>query len=1019
MNEINLKQIIENMPLGYALHEFIKDEKDSPCNYIFVEINSAFEEYTGLKAKEIIGKKVTQVHPNIKEDQFDWIKAYSEVAFRGKSLEFEQKFQATNKWYRIYAYQPKSGYFVTLVEEITDKKKLENQKILLETELSRLGVLLDVYKDKYLDEQRFLDDILHRALDITNSEYGYIYLYNEEIEQFNLNSWTNTVMDDCKVMDKQTVYELDKTGLWGEVVRQRKSIVVNDFEAPNQFKKGYPEGHVKLLNFMSIPIFEDGEIIAVVGVANKESAYTGLDVQQLTLLMQSGWAIKKQKELGQELERFKAIADNAVYGKAMADLDGKLIYVNNFFAKIHGYNSEELIGESISIFHSELQKEKVELLLEEIQNNGYFDMQEVWHVHKNGKEFPMLMSGLLLKDIQGNPECLAASAVDITDKKILEENLEEAYKIANLGRWDYYHKENKLEWSKTIYDIFEVDSDHFEPSYDLFIKAIHPEDRSKVDQAWRNGIANMKPYRIDHRLLMDDGRVKWVHEECRTEYDIEGLPIQSVGTIQDVTDRKEMEHTIFREKEQLKTTLLSLGEGVISTDSKGNILILNPVAEDLTGWQQDDAIGKKIEEVFCIVDEITKKESINLANKVVENKRRLNTIDNIVLVSKDGKEISIEASAAPIKDEKEKMTGVVIIFRDVTDKKKSQEKIKYLSFHDELTGLYNRRFFEEEMKRLDTTRSYPLTLIIADLNGLKLANDAFGHKEGDNLLKKTADIFRFSLRSEDIIARWGGDEFTVLMPNTSSKDTGMIINRIQKEIEQYNKSIDKKAKLSIAIGYETKTDNTMSLESVFKRAEEHMYNQKLRESQSSHGMTIQTIVKSLYEKSPREKRHSERVMELAIETAKALQLSQNKVDDIANLGLLHDIGKIAIPTEILEKKGRLTKQEYKEMEKHPSIGYRMLSTINDFSSIAEGVLSHHERWDGKGYPRGLKEEQIPLEARIIAVVNAYDIMVSENSYKEEIEVIEAIDELEKYSGSRFDPHIVEVFIKDVLLGGYM
>jgi diguanylate cyclase (GGDEF)-like protein/putative nucleotidyltransferase with HDIG domain len=373
----------------------------------------------------------------------------------------------------------------------------------------------------------------------------------------------------------------------------------------------------------------------------------------------------------------------------------------------------------------------------------------------------------------------------------------------------------------------------------------------------------------------------------------------------------------------------------------------------------------------------------------------------------------LEDSASPVNNLQNEMMGVVLVFRDATQKLQQRKQVEYLSFHDALTGLYNRRFFEEEMKRLDTPRSYPLTIIMADLNGLKLTNDAFGHNEGDKLLKQVANLFRVYLREEDIAARWGGDEFVVLMPNTTPTEAEKIVKRIT---QGGNKLNTDKGILSIAFGWDAKTDSTMNFEDVFKNAEEYMYKRKISESQGVRGLTIKTIINTLFEKSPREENHSKRVRELATKIAKAMNLSQHQIDDISTLGLLHDIGKIIVSGEILEKPGRLNEEEYEEIKKHPSIGYRMLKTISEFSSIADGVLMHHERWDGKGYPTGISGEEIPIEARIIAIADAYDAMISSRPYRKEgMSFEKARQELMDCAGTQFDPSIIELMIKDNLV----
>lgn len=354
---------------------------------------------------------------------------------------------------------------------------------------------------------------------------------------------------------------------------------------------------------------------------------------------------------------------------------------------------------------------------------------------------------------------------------------------------------------------------------------------------------------------------------------------------------------------------------------------------------------------------------------------------------------------------------VLAILRDITRRKELENSLEYLSYNDQLTGVRNRRFYEEELKRLDVKENLPLTIVLGDVNGLKLINDSFGHVIGDELIRKTAEIIKKGCRTEDVIARLGGDEFVILLPKTDTDKAEQIIKSINKLARKEKvQNLD----ISISFGYETKKYEEEEIQEVFRKSEDYMYKRKLFESSCMRGKTVKTIINTLNEKNKREEQHSFRVSQLCERMGESLGLTERKIHELKIAGLLHDIGKIAIEENILNKPGKLTNDEFKEIKRHPEIGYRILSTVNEMSEIAEYVLLHHEMWNGTGYPKGLKGENIPIESRIIAIADAYDAMTSERSYRNALPEEFAIGELQRNSGIQFDSQLVNVFIEKVL-----
>ena len=350
---------------------------------------------------------------------------------------------------------------------------------------------------------------------------------------------------------------------------------------------------------------------------------------------------------------------------------------------------------------------------------------------------------------------------------------------------------------------------------------------------------------------------------------------------------------------------------------------------------------------------------------------------------------------------------LVSIIRDITDRKGAESRVNHLIYHDILTETYNRAFFEKELKRLDNGPYMPLSIIMGDVNGLKLVNDTFGHSAGDDLLRQIAIILKRSCRSTDIIARWGGDEFAIILPNTKLQVAEAVCDRISSACREDSNS---PIQLSIALGAATRYDTNIKSEEVLSQAEDRMYRNKLSKQQSLRSSIIASLQQTLAEKSHETEEHAERLQELALGLGQVMGVSNNELDELLLLAKLHDIGKIAIPDDILLKAGPLTPGEWVVMRRHSEIGYRIAQATPELAPIAQTILAHHERWDGKGYPLGLSGEEIPLLARVISIVDAYDVMTHDRPYRKAIPREAALQEIERSAGTQFDPIIAEKFV---------
>ncbi len=336
-------------------------------------------------------------------------------------------------------------------------------------------------------------------------------------------------------------------------------------------------------------------------------------------------------------------------------------------------------------------------------------------------------------------------------------------------------------------------------------------------------------------------------------------------------------------------------------------------------------------------------------------------------------------------------------------RRRADEEIRYLSFHDGLTGLYNRHYLDEELRRLEAGRQLPVGVIMADLNGLKLVNDAYGHDVGDEMLKSAAALLHSAIRSEDIVGRWGGDEFVMILPQTGHDALEDICRRI--EAATAGISV-RDVPISLALGWAVKEESDENLLQVLNEAEDDMYRNKLAESRSQKSAVMDGLLRALREKSTESEEHSRRMRQAARQIGAGMGLGHPELRRLELVVWLHDIGKITIAEDILRREGSVSGEEEEVLRKHPETGYRIARSTEEFSHIAEEILSHHECWDGSGYPRGLQGEDIPLLARIIHVAGAYENMISARG-KEPLSHREAMAELRRGAGSRYDPDVVQ------------
>jgi len=437
----------------------------------------------------------------------------------------------------------------------------------------------------------------------------------------------------------------------------------------------------------------------------------------------------------------------------------------------------------------------------------------------------------------------------------------------------------------------------------------------------------------------------------------------------------------------------NINDGVIVLNKKDAVNFMNRPAQDLF-LAGTNFMGKHISSYWPDY-------SINFTEGKSEAKKD-------IMINTGVQEKYFDVSLSPVKRGQTEIAGKLLIMKDITDRKKYENKIKYMSFHDYLTGLYNRAFFEEELSRLNVERSLPLSIVSGDVNGLKMINDAYGHEKGDELLINVAQILKQCFRKSDIISRWGGDEFIILLPQTDHSIAEEIVERIDRTC---SKHYIEDMPISISLGISTKLKPEESIDEILKTAEDKMYVNKMTDEKRTHRTMISSLEKSLDKKDYEKEDHIKRMEKLTLLLGKNLKLSQTEFNELVMLSALHDIGKIAVADSIILKPGKLTPEEWEMVKKHPEVGYRIAKSSVDLAAIADAILSHHENWDGSGYPEGLKGTEIPLLSRIISIVDSYDAITNDRPYRKALTKEKAIAEIKRCSGTKYDPKLVEVFLR--------
>ncbi len=1128
---------IENFPDAIAYCQIITDSEGSPVDYVFLDVNLAFEVMTGLSRGDIIGKKVTEVHPGIENSNFDWIGTYGKVALTGEHISFERYFEIAERWYAITAYSDEPGCFATIFRDITtSKKEIIDQELLLDNIETQIWYLKDL-----------------ETYGLVNQAHADFFgVKKEELENKSLYELMSTK-------------EKAETCIAGnrEVFRQKQKVCSEELVLNSS-------GEERLVSITKTPKLDD----------NNNVEYVVCSAEDITARKETELQLERSKE------KYEKLAEEAPIGILTCDNAGFVDYINDQMLSYLGSPGEEKTKE-INLLDFHLLKETgFSGILQECLRTGETKDFEMEYSSYRGKQ---IYAKIYISPFKEGELITGAQIIadDITERKRFEQELSQSE--------ERFHR--MLELVPDMVSIHDTEMNIIYSNWNGF-GAVPEEKRVLNTKCYRTyrGFDDICPdcqavtvlqtgETFQKEVKLPEG--VWVDLRIMPILGQDGSVEFFAEWVKDITERKKTTEALRESESKFRFLAENATDVIWTTDLALNYTYISPSIEKLSGYSAEELLGtpglntltpaslEKAAEVFG--EEMTAEQTGH------KDPNRVITLE-LEQIHKDGSQVWVENNISFIRDEDGKATGFFAVTRDITERKQAEEALRYhyefekmvseialyfinlpadqvdeginyalkecgeffqversyifllspdgqslsmthewhqkevepqinrlqdipigkrpwwnaqlaekdyvhlpdvndmpevaeaernefmkqniksllcipmfsggktighlgldaikekkiwgeekitllkvlaelisnalerqwsdekirsLSFHDQLTGLYNRHFLEEEIQRLDTGRQLPISIIMADLNGLKLVNDTYGHAKGDEMLKHTAGILKKSCRKEDIIARWGGDEFVILLPQTGEEEAKRIESRI---IDRCSDAYVNDVPISIALGLSIKEDMEKDLLLVLQEAEDGMYKQKLVKSQSAKGALLKTLRKALEEKSFETEEHTRNMQEIASKIAEQIKLSVSEIDRLELVIALHDIGKINFAENVLTKTDSLASEEWELMKKHPETGYRIALATEDFAHVAKDILSHHEHWDGSGYPQGLKGEEIPLLSRITAIADAYEVMSRGRPYKKALTPEEIKAEFKRCAGTQFDPELVEAFL---------
>ncbi|MFC1592726.1 PAS domain S-box protein [Candidatus Omnitrophota bacterium] len=778
---------------------------------------------------------------------------------------------------------------------------------------------------------------------------------------------------------------------------------------------------------------------------------------------------KAEGELREAEVRYRAQFEQLLDAIFVTDAEtGILIDCNAAAAKLVGRKKSEIIGQHQKILHpqEEIEGEFSRTYKQHIRNKEGQAL-EAKVITRDGKIKHVSIKANIFQ--LKERKILQGAFRDVTERKQAEEDLrkseakysslveqaQEGVIIIQDNVFKFCNKAMSKILGYSMKELIGMD----------FLLTIVPEHRGLIKKRYRQDLAEKTtPATFEIKNKRKDGTIIDVEVTGSTIY-YHNRPA-AMCVIRDVTQRKQAEQALRESEKRFRDISENALEFIWEVDLKGKYTYISPIVERILGYKPKELIGKKYFYNLLIPED--RQQIKKAAFGIMRKKMPFHEFVNRNL-HKNGKIVWLSTSAVPLfKDGK--LAGYRGAGNDISERKKSENKLealnkelfksnkrfKQLALRDSHTGLYNHRYLGEAIEaEFYRAKRYghTVSLVMLDIDYFKSINDVYGHLFGDLVLKQFARLLKRMVRRYDTIIRFGGEEFIIIFSGIDRPSALVLSQRLLDAISLYNfgnKKHTVKLKLTVAVASypedkassgmdlveladrvlnkakEQGGDRVFSTLDIIKRKSEGRDNNDdiadvkvLRDkiekmNKREHQSLIESVfafARTIKSRDHYTGEHTERIVHYATEIAKSLDLPEDEIECIKQASILHDLGKVGISDKILLKHAKLSKKEFEQIKKHPQIGVDIIRPIQFLHSIIPLILYHHERWDGRGYPKGLKGDDIPIGARIVAVSDVFQALISDRPYRQALSKKEAIKIIKQGSGAQFDPQIVKVFLE--------